>query len=299
MFFLQDYLKQKQNDINLSLEKLIVDSDLSADNRLLEAMRFSTLAGGKRIRPILFLSAAESLGCIQDNELVSAACALEYVHTYSLIHDDLPAMDDDELRRGKPTCHIQFDEATAILAGDALLTFAFDILSELGSKHPENSYKYIKFIKLLSDAAGHRGMVKGQMLDLLYEGEKITINELKNIHQLKTGAMIRAAVVGGSIMASGNKHQTDALATYADNIGLAFQVMDDILNIEGNPEVMGKSVGTDIQKEKCTYPALMGLENSKSYAKDLINSALRSIDHFDNKADPLREIAKYIFNRKK
>ena len=299
MFVLKDYLQEKQLAINSWLEKLIVDSDSQENNRLLKAIRYSTLAGGKRIRPILLIGSAESIGYIQDEDLLSIACAVEYIHTYSLIHDDLPAMDDDALRRGNPTCHIQFDEATAILAGDALLTFAFDIISRIGLQNIDNSSNYLEIIKLLADAAGHKGMVKGQMLDILNEGQNITVEALQNIHRLKTGALIRASVVGGGIMANATEAQTHSLTVYANNIGLAFQVMDDILNIEGNPELMGKSVGTDMERGKCTYPALMGIDASKNLAKQLINDALKAIEQFDNKADPLREIAKYIINRNK
>ena len=299
MFELKEYLIEKQKIINIELERLIINSDTFDQNQLLSAMHYSTMAGGKRIRPILCLSAAGAVGNTAESEILALACALEYIHTYSLIHDDLPAMDDDDLRRGNPTCHVRFDEATAVLAGDALLTFAFELLADLGCQNASKSLRYLQIIRLVADAAGHKGMVKGQMLDLLNEGKTITLDGLKNIHRLKTGALIRASVVSGAMAADVDSDKINELTVYADNIGLAFQVMDDILNIEGDPELMGKSVGTDLERDKCTYPALMGIEKSKTFAGELVNNALHAIGHFDNKADPLRAIATYIINRNK
>ena len=300
MFDLNAYLENLRKAINARLEQLMhVPKSGEDSDRLLSAMAYSTLAGGKRLRPILCVSAAAALGTQLDEQLMDLACALELIHTYSLIHDDLPAIDNDQLRRGKPTCHVQFDEATAILAGDALLTFAFDVMAAAGCRSTEISHRYVRIIQLIANAAGHKGMVKGQVKDILSEKKVISLEALKEIHRLKTGALIHAAVISGALLAGASPDQCDGLSVYADNIGLAFQVMDDILNIEGDPALMGKAVGTDAEMGKCTYPALMGLEESKAYGRRLVNKALRAIDRFDNKAEPLREIATYIINRKK
>jgi len=230
---------------------------------------------------------------------VAAACALEMIHTYSLMHDDLPAMDDDDLRRGKPTCHVAFDEATAILAGDALLTMAFDILAD-GFLHKQADRKNdMAVIKTIAQAAGYQGMVEGQMQDMLSEGRQLTIAQLETLHTLKTGALIKAAIRTGAILGNGSEAQICQLENYAAHIGLAFQVRDDILNIEGDPNIMGKSVGTDQAREKNTFPALLGLTESKRYAEALVKDALASLSVFDKKADPLRAIARYIIERAK
>ena len=291
------FLKEKQHRINAELKSLILGKAPSPSDRLTEAMLYSVMAGGKRIRPILCLTAFEALGGEITEPVLQASCTFELVHTYSLIHDDLPAMDDDDVRRGKPTCHVQFDEATAILAGDALLTHAFYILSQIGCSQPVYREKALQVSASLSFASGHMGMVMGQVLDLENERKIITREELEQTHRLKTGALIQAAVVSGGILAGGNRQQLDCLERYADSVGLAFQVADDILNVEGNPELMGKAVGTDLERQKCTYPSLMGMDASKKYARQLVNNALHAISQFDTKADSLRDIASFIINR--
>jgi geranylgeranyl diphosphate synthase type II len=220
------------------------------------------------------------------------------IHTYSLIHDDLPAMDDDELRRGRPTCHVAYDESTAILAGDALLTLAFQILSEAQNSKPSHGPKWLEIIHLISTAAGFHGMIQGQMLDISLEGHRLSRTELESMHRLKTGALIEASLCSGAVIGGGNRNQIDALEQYAKNIGLAFQVADDILNVEGDPELMGKAVGTDQLRDKSTYPSVLGLEESKKFAKDLIRQALHAIKLFDKRSDPLRAIANYVIERK-
>jgi geranylgeranyl diphosphate synthase, type II len=299
MLNLDEYLKIKQNSINKTLETLLADPPHGVCPRLMDAMYYSLLAGGKRIRPILLLAALESLGRPADPTILKIACGFELIHTYSLIHDDLPAMDNDALRRGKPTCHIQFDEATAILAGDGLLTHAFHLISEIGVKEPGYAEKCLEIIRLLSSASGYQGMVMGQMMDLAHEGKRISLEDLEKTHQLKTGAMIRAAVMAGGVLGNADDDQMESLEKYSNHIGLAFQVMDDLLNIEGDPFLMGKSAGSDLERRKCTYPSLLGIEPSKTYARDLVNNALHALVQFDTKADPLREIACYIINRKK
>jgi geranylgeranyl diphosphate synthase type II len=296
MFDLTVYIKNKNQQINVALEKILHDS-LPAEP-IVEAMKYSLMAGGKRIRPVLCFAAAEAVGG-KPQAVLPAACALEIVHTYSLIHDDLPAMDNDDLRRGKPTCHVAFDEATAILAGDALLTLAFQVLSSVQSTQENQAYGWLRVIHIISNAAGYRGMIRGQMLDMAAEGQHLTVDELKSMHALKTGALIEASLLCGALLADARKGQMDILKTYARNIGLAFQVTDDILNVEGNPKLMGKAVGTDKLRAKSTYPAILGIERSRQFAKNLVHEALQALEAFDKKADALRALATYIIDRKR
>ena len=296
MIELKSYIKQKNLIIEACLEKMIRNSQSSPP--LVKAMAYSLMAGGKRIRPVLCLAACEAVGGSPQDAL-TAACALEMIHTYSLIHDDLPAMDDDELRRGKATCHIAFDEATAILAGDALLTLAFEVLSSVPPTDQNQAAQWLRVIQLISQAAGFRGMVQGQMLDIASEGRNLTADELKTMHRLKTGALIEASLACGALLGGADQRQTDLLNSYARKIGLAFQVADDILNVEGNPELMGKSTGTDSLREKSTYPSVLGIQASKECAEKLVQESLQDLDSFDKKADPLRSIARYIIERKR
>lgn len=296
MFDLKAYLANKSNRINRALTAVLKTS--GKPDRLLEAMSYALMAGGKRIRPILCLAAAETIDG-DPQAVMPAACALEMVHTYSLIHDDLPAMDDDDMRRGQPTCHKAFDEATAILAGDALLTLAFQMLSSMATNdhNRQQAFKWLRVIQLVSHAAGYCGMIQGQMLDMASERKDLTLAELKSMHRLKTGALIEASVSCGAELVGVNSTQIHMLENYAQKIGLAFQVTDDILNVEGDPEIMGKAVGTDERRRKTTYPALLGLAESKEFAAQLVKDALRALDAFDRKADPLRAIARYIGER--
>ena len=296
MFNLKDYLSEKNSIINGTLEIILQNSE--PGESLAEAMKYSLMAGGKRVRPVLCLAAAEAVGGRTEDALM-AACAIEIIHTYSLIHDDLPAMDDDNLRRGKPTSHIAFDEATAILAGDALLTLAFETLSSVAPKDGTQAVKWLQVIRTIATAAGCRGMIKGQMLDIAAEGRRISIDDLKSMHVLKTGALIEASLHCGAMLAGAENYQMELLKSYARNIGLAFQVTDDLLNVEGNPAVMGKAVGTDRIHEKSTYPAILGLEASKQFAQKLVRQALQALETFDKKAEPLRSMATYILERKR
>jgi geranylgeranyl diphosphate synthase type II len=264
------------------------------EERLVAAMRYSLMAGGKRIRPILCMAAAEAIGG-RPQAALPAACALEMIHTYSLIHDDLPAMDDDDLRRGKPTCHVAFDEATAILAGDALMALAFEVLASAACL--DRSF-HIEAVRVLSVAAGIRGMAQGQMLDMLSEGRRLTLEELTGLHALKTGAMIEASLVCGGLMGGASTVQIGKLRAYGRAAGLAFQVVDDILNVEGDPAVLGKSVGTDEIRQKNTFPGLLGLEKSKEFAHNLTIQAIAAIADLDHRAEPLRAIARYMLERK-
>jgi geranylgeranyl diphosphate synthase type II len=292
---LTTYLHDRKELIDGELEKIF--KDLSSSSHIVKAMKYSLMAGGKRIRPILCLAATEAVGGDLAFAL-PAACAFEMIHTYSLIHDDLPAMDDDELRRGKLTCHIAFDEATAILAGDALLTLAFQTLST-PVLNESRALVWLNVIHEISTAAGYKGMIDGQMKDIFSEGTKLSLGDLENMHTLKTGALIEASIHCGAVLANGSQEQIKQLGIYARNLGLAFQVTDDILNVEGNPLVMGKAIGTDKNRKKTTYPLIVGLNESKRLAANIINNALKAIEIFDNKADPLRAIAKYILKRKK
>ena len=295
-FDLTTYLNDKKELINSELDKIF--GDFANSSHIVKAMKYSLMAGGKRIRPILCLAAAEAVGSDQEAAL-PAACAVEMIHTYSLIHDDLPAMDDDKLRRGKPTCHVAFDEATAILAGDALLTLAFQNLSAPVNIKESQALVWLNVIHIISIAAGYKGMIDGQMKDIISEGTLLSLDDLENMHALKTGALIEASVCCGAILGNGNRKQIKQLKIYAKNIGLAFQITDDILNVEGNPAVMGKAVGTDKNRNKSTYPLIMGLKESKIFATNIVNNALKAIEIFDNKADPLRAVARYIIKRKK
>ncbi|MFC1828306.1 polyprenyl synthetase family protein [Thermodesulfobacteriota bacterium] len=293
-FDLNSYLVSKRNQVNNALQACFQDS--TAPSRIKDAMTYSLMAGGKRLRPILCIAAAEAVGGMAEDAL-NAACAIEMIHTYSLIHDDLPAMDNDDLRRGKPTCHVAFDEATAILAGDAMLTKAFQVLSDVTPDKQDQPLLWLNVIQTIADAAGHKGMIGGQMEDIASEGAGLTLDALREMHALKTGALIDAAITTGAVLGNATLQQIDRLARYSNNIGLAFQVADDILNVEGDPLLMGKAVGTDKARNKSTYPSLMGIEESREFAKELINSALQALDIFDNRSDPLRAIACYIIER--
>lgn len=293
-FDLKSYLSYKREQINEALDSIFANTS----SKIVKAMKYSLMAGGKRIRPVLCVASAETVGG-QSQDVIRAACALEMIHTYSLIHDDLPAMDNDEIRRGQPTCHVAFDEVTAILAGDALLTLAFEVLSSMEFIQENHVLNWMNVIHTLSTAAGYKGMIEGQMQDIAGEGHLLCLEDLENMHALKTGALIEASVTVGAILGKGSLDQIQHLKTYAKNIGLAFQVTDDLLDVEGDPNVMGKDVGSDQMRNKSTYPALLGIEQSKKFAKKLVNDALKALDYFDNKAHPLRAIAYYIVDRKK
>ena len=295
-FNLTSYIKNQNELINRFLESAIPNS--LHDQRIVVAMKYSLMAGGKRLRPVLCLAAAEAVGG-KPSDALPAACALEMIHTYSLIHDDLPAMDDDELRRGKATCHMAFDEATAILAGDALHTLAFQILSSTESSNSSHASAWLQVIRTISIAAGYGGMIQGQILDISSEGRILSIDELEAMHHLKTGALIAASLSCGAIIGGADEEQLESLERYGKNVGLAFQVADDILNVEGDPELMGKAVGTDRLREKSTYPSILGLTESKQLAKNLVRKALQAIENFDKRSDALRAIANYVIERRR
>lgn len=264
--------------------------------RLHEAMRYAVLNGGKRVRAILVYASGQAVAA-PDGTLDAPACAVELIHAYSLVHDDLPCMDDDDLRRGKPSCHKAFDEATALLAGDALQTLAFHVLAHEANAFVDSEQR-LNMVEALALASGSRGMAGGQAIDLAAVGKELTLPELENMHIHKTGALIRASVRLGAICrADVDAAQLNALDHYAKCIGLAFQIRDDVLDIEGDTATLGKQRGSDTAKNKPTYPALVGLENAKQMAAELNDDALTSLAAFGESADPLRELSEYIVRR--
>lgn len=262
--------------------------------RLHQAMRHAALAPGKRVRPLLVYATGMALGAPFE-QLDSSALAVELIHAFSLVHDDLPAMDNDDLRRGRPTCHKAFDEATAILAGDALQTHAFLILAR--DQGPLAADTRIKLIETLALATGSHGMAGGQALDMAAEGKPLTLLELEQIHIHKTGALIRASVLMAALAANANEAQRHALGHYASCLGLAFQIRDDILDLEGDTRQLGKTQGKDLAQNKATYPALLGLQGAREKAQDLIEDALDSLNAFGAGAEHLRSLAAFVLKR--
>ena len=263
------------------------------EDEVSRAMLYSLENGGKRVRPMLVLEFCRVCGGDVEAAL-DFACALEMIHTYSLIHDDLPCMDDDDFRRGKPSCHKKFGEATALLAGDGLLTLAFSVAS--GAKIPAESK--IKAVKLLADCAGHLGMIGGQTMDLQHEGKVITLEQLRKTDALKTGRLIYAACILGCIAAQADEEKIKAATIYAESIGLAFQIVDDLLDITSTAEELGKPIGSDAQNNKSTYPALLGIERSREYVDELTKKAVEAVSCFDENSAFLSEYAVKLSNRK-
>lgn len=288
-------LEQYQAAVNRALEHWLPAAGQQPEH-LHQAMRYAVLGDGKRIRPVLVYAAGAAFD-VGIEQLSGPACAVEMIHAYSLIHDDLPAMDDDDLRRGRPTCHRQFDEATAILAGDALQALAFQVLAEDPDIHVDAGQR-LAMIQRLASASGSEGMAGGQAIDLDSVGKQISLPELEKMHLYKTGALIRASVeLGGLCSPDIKSRELQALSEYARCIGLAFQVQDDILDIESDTETLGKPQGSDQARNKPTYPNLLGMDKAKQTARELHDRAINSLDDFDDKANTLREIAGYIVNR--
>ena len=263
--------------------------------RLAESMEYSLMAGGKRLRPILVMAAADAVGA-RGTDFVQAACGIEMIHTYSLIHDDLPAMDNDDYRRGKLTNHKVFGEALAILAGDALLTQAFEVILR---QQGVPAQVLLEVLREMSIAAGPNGMVGGQVIDMLSEGKRISMEELRKMHMGKTGALFRAAIRSGAILGGASEAQLAALTTYADCFGLAFQITDDILDVVGDEAVIGKPVGSDERNEKSTYVTLTSLDEAKKLAADTVQQALEALEIFDDEAKFLRDLVKMLLERNK
>jgi geranylgeranyl diphosphate synthase type II len=288
------YLERRQRQVDHALDQYLPATRQSND--LFAVMRYGLFPGGKRIRPILTIASAEAVGGTAATVL-PFACALEMIHAYSLIHDDLPAMDDDDMRRGLPSCHRRFGEAMAILAGDALLTEAFGLMAEAAAKRGTDARRAIQVIREVAHAAGVRGMVGGQVADMAAEEQPVDLPLVEMIHIRKTGALIRAAVRTGALLGGASVEELKKLTGYADSIGLAFQIADDILDAEGSPKSTGKRAGRDLERKKATFPAVLGLSASKDRARELLARALRDLRRFDRRAEPLRQIAQFIVAR--
>lgn len=292
---LKDYLTFCQNRVERALEARL-PSENQIPTKLHEAMRYCVLDGGKRMRPMLTYCTGKALG-IAPEDLDGAACAVEFIHVYSLIHDDLPAMDDDDLRRGKPTCHIAYDEATAILTGDALQALAFKVLADDPTIRADAESR-LRMITMLAKASGSQGMVGGQAIDLESVGTMLTLPQLENMHIHKTGALIRASVNMATLTKPDiDPKQAEGLDHYAKCIGLSFQVKDDILDEESDTATLGKTQGKDKDNDKPTYPALLGLAGAKQKAQELHEQAIESLSGFGSEADLLRDLSLYIIQR--
>lgn len=294
---LKTYLAEKGRRVDEALHRIFPEPEGPAGD-LIRAMTYSLFAGGKRLRPILCIAGAEACGG-EGESVLPVACALELIHTYSLIHDDLPVMDNDDMRRGRPTSHRVFGEAVALLAGDGLLTEAFRLMAEGGRSAGLEPQKLLTVVELIGAAAGYHGMVGGQVVDIQFEGKSVSPPLVEYIHTHKTAAMIAASVTSGAILGGGNEDQVKAVRSYGDSIGLAFQIADDVLDIEGDSMEMGKGVGGDEKKKKITYPSVLGLARAKEIMKELVRKAGEALEGFDHGADPLRLIASYIIERKK
>ncbi len=294
-FDLKSYLKERAQKIEKTLERYF-PSEKNYAKRVISAGKYSVFAGGKRIRPILCLAGCEVVGGEWEKILLFAA-GIECIHTYSLIHDDLPCMDDDDFRRGKPSCHKAFDEATAILAGDGLQALAFYFFT-----HPElvkniKKTRLLKAIHFISKVIGFEGMVGGQMVDLLMEGKKGSLKVIKWIHLNKTTKLIEASVVSGALLGGGTFKELKALSFYGKNLGYAFQIIDDLLDILGDEKELGKKTFSDIKKQKLTYPKLIGIEKTKELAKKYTEKAILALTSFKEKGIPLKSIAEFLLNR--
>jgi geranylgeranyl diphosphate synthase type II len=294
---LKKYLQEQCQRIDAALD-LFLPKETDLPHSVHKAMRYSVFAGGKRVRPILMLAACQAVGG-DTGRAVPAACAMEMIHTYSLIHDDLPAMDDDDFRRGNPTNHKVFGEAIAILAGDALLTEAFRLISDPRRSGGCDAAALLAVINEIAACAGSHGMVGGQVVDMESEGKpEIDLPTVQYIHTHKTGALIKASVVSGALLGAAKGQALAAITRYGEAAGLAFQIADDILDIEGTTEEIGKDAGSDEARGKATYPAVIGLAAAKEEAQAMMDEALQALAAFGEEADPLREIARYIVRRK-
>jgi len=294
-FLLSDYLSVRKELVDAALNEAL-PHETNYPPVIFQAVRYSLFAGGKRLRPILCLAAAEAAGS-DGHAVLPVACALEMIHTYSLIHDDLPAMDDDDLRRGRPTSHRVFGEAVAILAGDALLTEAFALMSAADRMPQIPPDRILSVIHEIARAAGFWGMVGGQIADIQSEATAADEETLLYIHTHKTGAMIVASVRAGAILAGAQTGEVEAMAAYGRHVGLAFQIADDILNVEGDRAALGKGTGSDADRGKLTFPHLLGIEASRTRMADLVARAQSALRGFDQRAEPLRAIARYVIER--
>ena len=294
---LKRYLSSKKKYIDSALDKILIKKS-EYPEKLYESVRYSVFAGGKRIRPILMIAACEAVGG-DKGDVLYPACAVEMIHTYSLIHDDLPAMDNGYFRRGKPTCHRAYGEAAAILAGDSLLTEAFAVISKKEFVKKNNPKLVLEIINDIATAAGYSGMAAGQMVDMELQATDVDFAKLEFLHIHKTGVIILACIKVGAKLGGASPKKLKHLIRYGEYIGLAFQIADDILDVEGKALLTGKEVGMDKMHDKMTYPKVVGISESKKIAKELIHSALDSIKSFGDEASPLRAIARFIIKRGK
>jgi len=292
---LSAYLRERTDLVDAALDRWLPGKD-ALPPRLHEAMRYSVFAGGKRLRPVLMIAACEAVGG-EYQQVLHAACAMEMIHAYSLIHDDLPAMDDDDFRRGRPTNHKVYGEANAILAGDALLTEAFRLLADPEANRGADPGVTLRVIETVARCAGSHGMVGGQVVDMESEGKPIDFATLQYIHTRKTGALFLASIQAGAWLGGGSDEQLPVLTRYGETAGLAFQIADDILDITGDPARIGKDVGSDLARGKATYPALLGLSEARRRAEELRDLAIAAIEPLGVPAEPLRAIARYIVDR--
>ncbi len=290
---LSEFLTQARKLVDSELDRLLPADSVSPTN-IHAAIRWSVFAGGKRFRPALLLAAGETFGAPLDS-LIATACALEMIHTYSLVHDDLPAMDNDDLRRGRPTCHVRFGEATAILAGDALLTLAFKTVSE--DTNLSNTKRAVLISEIAQAAGTPEGMVAGQAYDLEAESQDVAAAELEKIHRLKTGALITAAARAGGIIAGTSKDELEAVTEYAGQLGLLFQITDDLLDVTATAETIGKTPGKDARSRKATYPALYGIEATRKHLASTHAAACAALARIDQPTELLRSIADFILQR--
>ena len=293
---LDRYLTQRRRLIDRALAQYVPMPGRTSGPTLIKGIRHSLLAGGKRIRPVLALASAEAVGG-DPKRVLPFACALEMIHTYSLVHDDLPAMDDDDLRRGKPTCHVVFGEAVAILVGDALLTEAFRVMAAAALDTGVNRIRALQTIREIGEASGAHGMVGGQVADIEAERREPTLAQVEFIHVRKTGALLLASVRTGALLGGATPRALRRLTRFGECLGLAFQVADDILDAEGTTRVTGKRVGRDQARHKATFPAVMGIPAAKDRARDLLAQALGALDSFDRRAEALRAIARFVVGR--
>ncbi len=289
-------LHEISDNLTERMDELLPNQDEHRESQLFEAMRYSALSEGKRLRPFLTVISASLFGVSRSCSL-QAAAAIEFVHAYSLIHDDLPAMDNDDMRRGKPSCHIKFGEATAILAGDALLSFAFEVLAD-PSTHADTAVR-CELMRCLAAASGCRGMVGGQMLDLIAEHQALAVNEIIRLQRLKTGELFAISCEAGAILGKASRNLRNALRGYANDMGLAFQITDDLLDAEGREEVAGKTLRKDKSAGKATLISAMGIEKAREQARVLSNQAIAYLEPFESRADLLRDLARYVIERQK
>ncbi len=290
---INSYLKERKKWIDDALDEFLPAAE-EEPTIVHEAMRYGVLNGGKRIRPVLTIAACEAVGG-NTRHVMPAACAIECIHAFSLIHDDLPCMDDDDLRRGRPTSHKVYGEAMALLAGDALFSLAFQLIARVSADVPRE--RVLDTWRLIASAAGTSGMVGGQVMDMQAQGQRANLTTIDAIHRRKTGALLETSVAVGGLLGGGTESQVDALSRYGINIGLAFQIADDILDITGDAQKIGKPVGSDLKFDKSTYPSVLGVEGSKKRANEAVAEAFEALAIFDEKAEPLRLIARFVVER--